>query len=53
MGCHVLPSPGDLPDLGIELRSPALCVDSLLSGPPGNAQAMLSILIIPGKDDSL
>ena len=29
-------SPGDLPDPGIELRSPRLQADSLLSEPPGN-----------------
>ena len=29
------PSPGDLPDPGIELRSPALQADALLSEPPG------------------
>ena len=29
------PSPGDLPDPGIEPRSPALQVDCLLSEPPG------------------
>ena len=29
------PSPGDLPDLGIEPRSPALQADSLPSDPPG------------------
>ena len=29
------PPPGDLPDLGIEPRSPALQVDSLLTEPPG------------------
>ena len=29
------PSPGDLPNPGIEPRSPALLVDSLLSEPPG------------------
>ena len=28
-------SPGDLPDPGIELRSPALLADSLPSEPPG------------------
>ena len=28
-------SPGDLPDPGLELRSPALHVDTLLSEPPG------------------
>ena len=30
------PSPGDLPDLGIEPRSPTLQTDSLPSDPPGN-----------------
>ena len=34
--CIVFPSPGDLPDLGIELRSPTLQADSLLSEPPWN-----------------
>jgi len=29
------PSPGDLPNPGIELRSPSLQADSLLSKPPG------------------
>ena len=29
------PSPGDLPDPGIELRSPALPEDSLQAEPPG------------------
>ena len=29
------PSPGDLPNPGIEPRSPALQADSLLSEPPG------------------
>ena len=31
----LFPSPGDLPNLGIKLRSPALQADSLLSEPPG------------------
>ena len=31
----LFPSPGDLPDPGIELGSPALQADSLLSEPPG------------------
>ena len=31
-----IPSPGDLPNPEIELGSPALQVDSLLSAPPGN-----------------
>ena len=30
-----IPSPGDLPNPGIEPRSPALQADSLLSEPPG------------------
>ena len=30
-----LPSPGDLPDLGIEPRSPAFQADALTSEPPG------------------
>ena len=30
------PSPGDLPDPGIELRSPALQADALTSEPSGN-----------------
>ena len=32
------PSPGDLPDPGIELGSPALQVDALPSEPPGKSQ---------------
>ena len=34
VGCHALP-PGDLPNPGIEPRSPALQEDLLLSEPPG------------------
>ena len=33
------PSPGDLPDPGIEPRSPALQADALLSEPPGKSIA--------------
>ena len=33
-----LPSPGDLPDPGIALRSPALRADALPSEPPGKPQ---------------
>ena len=33
------PSPGDLPDSGIEPRSPALQADALPSEPPGKPQA--------------
>ena len=36
------PSPGDLPDPGIELRSPALEADALTSEPRGNYTGMLS-----------
>ena len=32
------PSPGDLPDPGIEPESPALQADSLLSEPPGKLE---------------
>ena len=35
------PTPGDLPDLGIKPRSPALQADSLSTVPPGKA-ALLS-----------
>ena len=36
------PSPGDLPDSGIEPRSPALQADSLLSESPGKLLLLLS-----------
>ena len=35
------PSPGDLPDPGIEPESPALQADSLPSEPPGKPTAIL------------
>ena len=34
------PSPGDLPDPGIEPRSPALQADSLPSEPPGKLEQL-------------
>ena len=34
------PSPGDLPDPGIEPRSPALQEDALLSEPPGKLELL-------------
>ena len=34
------PSPGDLPDPGIEPRSPALHADSLPSEPPGKTRGL-------------
>ena len=37
-----LPSPGDLPNPGIELRSPTLQADSLLSEPPGKLGFLVS-----------
>ena len=36
------PSPGDLPDLGIELRSPVLQTDSLPPEPRGKPQNSIS-----------
>ena len=43
------PSPGDLPDPGIEPRSPALQVDSLPSEPPGRPQ-VLALLSHKSRD---
>ena len=37
----LFPSPGDLPNPGIEPRSPALQMDSLLSEPPGKPLRIL------------
>ena len=37
------PSPGDLPDPRIELRSPALQGDSLLSEPPGKSYIYITL----------
>ena len=45
------PSPGDLPDLGVESGSPALQADALPSEPPGklnNVTAMLQSIPDPG-----
>ena len=39
------PSPGDLPDLGIKPRSPALEADALTSEPPGKPENQLYLLI--------
>ena len=41
----LLPSPGDLPSLGIEPRPPTLQVDSLPSEPPGNPLYMATSYI--------
>ena len=40
------PSPGDLPDLGIEPGSPALQADTLPAEPPGNPLSMLLLLLL-------
>ena len=40
------PPPRDLPDPGIEPRSPALQADSLLSGPPGTFPRPAPLLYI-------
>ena len=42
-----LPSPGDLPDPGIEPRSPALQADALTSAPPGNPWISYRYTYIP------
>ena len=39
-GCHVLLSPGDFPDPGIEPGSPALRAGALPSEPPGKPNVM-------------
>ena len=45
------PPPGDLPNPGIEPRSPALQVDSLLSEPPGKPRTSVSVIqIFPQQD---
>ena len=36
------PSPGELPNPGIEPRSPTLRVDALLSEPPGNVRTSIN-----------
>ena len=43
-GRYLFPSPGDLPDTGIEAGSPALQADSLLSEPPG--EPLVPILLM-------
>ena len=40
------PSPGDLPDPGIEPGSPALQTDALPSEPPGNTKVLLNLQCI-------
>ena len=45
-----LPSPGDLPDPGIEPWSPALQADALPSEPPGKLPVPVSPVKIPRRD---
>ena len=40
------PFPGDLPDPGMEPRSPALQVDSLPSEPPGKSRRQIALYVI-------
>ena len=44
------PSPGDLPDPGIEPRSPALQADALTSEPPGKPEELLLLSSGVGED---
>ena len=39
------PSPGDLPDPGIEPMSPALQADALTSEPPGNKPELAELCV--------
>ena len=43
---QLFPSPGDLPNPGIELRSPTLKVDSFLSESPGNDYLSINLVTI-------
>ena len=43
------PSPGDLPDPGIEPGSPTLQADALLSEPPGKSMYKMEIIIVPSS----
>ena len=47
------PSPGDLPDPGIEPGSPALQADALPSEPPGKGSLCTSLELIRSQVDSL
>ena len=40
-----IPSPGDLPDPGMEVGSPALQADSLPSEPPGKSKTMKGLIL--------
>ena len=43
------PSPGDVPDPGIELGSPALQADTLPSEPPGKLQLKILVYLLKKK----
>ena len=45
------PFPGDLPNLGVRLRSPAWRVDSLPSEPPGKPQQTTGDLMAPESEE--
>ena len=45
----LFPSPGDLPEPGIELRSPAIQADSLLPEPPGKPSLLCRRIILKKK----
>ena len=47
------PSPGDLPDLGIKPRSPALQANSLLSEPPGKPELAVRFFTTEAADGSV
>ena len=48
-----LTSPGDFPDPGIELRSPALQADSLPTKPPGKPMDHSIYCQFPARDSTL
>ena len=47
------PSPGDLPDPGIEPRSPTLQADALTSEPPGKPTGSVTRAMTRGGKDSV
>ena len=52
---ELFPSPGDVPNLGIKPRSPALQADSLQAEPPGKPKntGVSSLSLLQGQADSL
>ena len=49
----LFPSPGDLPDPGIESGSPALSAESLPSEPPGKPLGCFWLLVFKKKKNGL